>query len=81
MATNQTKLPSGLVAKDNLTFWKAAKDRMDRYAIAMSVINNSFNFVTDAKPLPTKSFELPNLEFTLQVPDHIDIQVAIKAKE
>lgn len=81
MQTNQTKMPSGPVAKNNLTFWKAAKDRMDRYAIAMSVINNSFNFVTEAKPLPTKTFALPNLEFTLHVPNNIDIQKAIEERK
>lgn len=77
MLTNQTRMPSGPVAKNNLTFWKEAKQRMDRYAIAMGVINNSFNFGTDEKPFPRQVFDLPSLQFTLHVPSYIDIQEAI----
>ena len=42
------KAMKGVVVKNNLSFWKKAKDEMDRYVTAMSVVNNCFNFLTDA---------------------------------
>ena len=77
MATNQVKMVKsmkGAVVKNNIKFWTEAKERMDKYATAMSVINNSFNFVTDAKPPKGKSFGLPNLELTLSVPASVDLK-------
>ena len=81
MATNQTGMiesMKGVVVKDNIAFWTEAKDRMERYVAAMTVINNCFNFVTNAKPPTAKSFGLPNLDLTLHVPSSIDIKKAIE---
>lgn len=58
--------------------WTKAKDELDRYATAMSVIGSRFNFVTKAKPPPAQSFGLPNLDLILHLPASVDIK-AIKA--
>ncbi len=71
MATNQAKMIKFMkkaVTKKSILFWTKAKEDMDRYCTAMSVINNSFNFVTEAKPPAAQSFHLPNIELTLHVP-------------
>ena len=75
----KSKVMRDKVVKDNLQFWTKAKEEMDRYAIAMSVINNSFNFQTEAKPSVGQSFKFKELEFTLRLPAHIDTK-AITAK-
>ena len=77
MATNQVtmvKHMKGVVVKNNVKFWKEAKERMDRYASAMNVINNSFNFVTDARPAEAQVFVLESLELTLHIPSTIDVK-------
>ena len=78
MAGNQdTMIKVGLkgaIVKDNIKFWKEAKERMDEYATAMSVINNCFNFVTEAKPPRGKPFGLPNLDLTLSILDSVDLK-------
>ena len=77
MATNQAtmvKQMKGVVVKNNVKFWKEAKERMDRYASAMNVINNSFNFVTDARPAEAQVFVLESLELTLHIPSTIDVK-------
>lgn len=56
------------VIKKNLKFWKEAKEDMDRYVTAMSVINNSFNFVTDATPPTSKSVRFEAIDLTLTLP-------------
>ena len=71
MAINQVKMikiMKEVVIKKSITFWTKAKEDMDHYCTAMSVINNCFNFVTEAKPPAAQSFNLPNLELTLHVP-------------
>ena len=77
MATNQAtmvKQMKGVVVKNNVKFWKEAKERMDRYASAMNVINNSFNFVTDARPAEAQVFGLESLKLTLHIPSTIDVK-------
>lgn len=79
MKTGQAKMVmmkgmKGSVVKNNIAFWKTAKDEMDRYVTAMSVINNCFNFVTEAKPPAAKSIKFANLEMELHVPAAIDIK-------
>lgn len=61
------------VSQDGIEFWTKAKDEMDRYASAMSVINNSFNFLTEAKPDKEKPFHMSHLNLTLSVPSFVDI--------
>ena len=81
MATNQAKMIThmkGVVVKNNIAFWTEAKERMERYVAAMTVINNCFNFVTDAKPPMAQSFGLPNIELTLHVPSTINVTKAIQ---
>ena len=80
MAKNQTKMVESLkeiVVGDNIAFWTKAKDEMDRYVIAMSAVNNCFNFVTEAKPPKAQSVELTGLGITLKVPKGVDVD-AIK---
>ena len=72
------KTMKGVVVKNNIKFWTEAKDRMERYVTAMSVINNCFNFVTNAKPPTAQSVGLPNLQLTLHVPSSINVKT-IKA--
>lgn len=68
------KTLKGRVVKDNIAMWTKAKDELDRYATAMSVINNRFNFVTKAKPPTAQSFGLPNLDLILHIPSSIDVK-------
>ena len=78
MAINQTEMIGSLpevVVGDNIAFWTKAKDDMDRYVIAMSQVNNCFNFVTEAKRPPTQSVELTGLGISLRVPRSIDVEV------
>jgi len=70
--TLKAKVMRDKVVKNNLEFWTKAKEDMDRYATAMSVINNSFNFETRARPSVGQSFTFKELEFTLRLPAHID---------
>ena len=64
----------GLVVKDNITFWTTAKEELDRYAIAMTSINNSFNFNTEAKPSSAQDIHLAKLDLTLHLPSTVDIK-------
>ena len=76
MATNHVKMVKtmkGVVVKNNIKFWSEAKERMEKYIASMSVINNCFNFVTDARPPKGQSFGLPNLELTLSVPASVKL--------
>ena len=68
------KSMKGNVVKDNITFWTKAKEELDRYAVAMSEVNNSFNFNTEAKPPSAQRFCLPNLDLTLHLPSTVDIK-------
>lgn len=82
MKTNQVKMlkhMKGAVVKNNIAFWTKAKDEMDRYVTAMSVVNNCFNFVTDAKPPAAKSINFANLELDLHIPATIDVSKALTA--
>ena len=73
------KYMKGAVVKNNIAFWTKAKDEMDRYVTAMSVVNNCFNFVTDAKPPAAKSINFANLELDLHIPATIDVSKALTA--
>ena len=77
MAKNQVtmvKHMKSVVVKNNIKFWSEAKGRMDKYATAMSVINNSFNFVTDAKRPRGQPVKLPNLDLTLSIPNGVNLK-------
>ena len=63
-----------LVVKDNIAFWTKAKVELDRYAVAMTSINNSFNFNTEAKPSSAQDFHLAKLDLTLHLPPTVDIK-------
>ena len=63
------------VYKDNISVWTKAKDELDRYATAMSVVNNSFNFVTNAKPPTGQSIKFANLDLELHLPAAVDVKV------
>jgi hypothetical protein len=62
------------VVQQNLKFWNESKDRMEKYATAMSVIGNCFNFVTKAKRPETKPVTLTKLDLTLHVPSTVDVK-------
>ena len=62
------------MVKNNIAFWKTAKDKIDRYVTAMSIINNCFNFVTKAKPPAAKLIKFANLDMEFHVPAAIDIK-------
>ena len=64
----------GTVVKNNITFWTKAKEELDRYAIAMSAINNSFNFKTEAKPPTAQPLDFAKLDLTLHLPSTVDIK-------
>ena len=75
MKTSQVvmlKTMKGVVIKNNLTFWTKAKADMDRYATAMSVINNSFNFVTEARRPNGEYLTLPAIDLTINLPPGVD---------
>ena len=77
MRVNQVAMLKGMkrvVVKDNLPFWKKAKDEMDRYITAMSVVNNCFNFLTDATPQAAQSIKFADLELDLHLPAAIDVK-------
>lgn len=64
----------GMVVKDNISFWKKAKEEMDCYVTAMSVINNCFNFTTAAKPPAGRAIKFANLDLEFHVPTDINIK-------
>ena len=77
MKTNHAVMIKGMkgkVCKDNIAYWNKTKDELDRYATAMSVINNCFNFVTDAKPPTAQSIKFANLDLDLHLPPAIDVK-------
>ena len=63
-----------LVMRDNIEFWKKAKDHMKDYATTMVAITNSFNFSATAIPLETQKCSLVNLQLTLNVPSSVNTQ-------
>ena len=77
MAKNQKLMIASLkdvIVGDNIKFWTKAKEEMDRYVIAMSEVNNCFNFVTEAKRPKTQPIELPGLGISLRVPKSVDVK-------
>ena len=64
----------GKVCKDNIAFWSKTKDELDRYVTAMSVINNCFNFVTNAQPPAAQSIKFANLDLDLHLPAFVDVK-------
>jgi hypothetical protein len=68
------ELIGNMAIKEDLKTWKIAKLQMENYADAMSVIGNTFNFVTGATPSTTQSVTLENLDITLPVPTSVDIK-------
>lgn len=63
----------GVVVKNNIAFWKKAKDKMDYYITAMSVINNCFNFTTDAKPPAAQTIKFASLKLEFHIPADINV--------
>ena len=61
------------VAELNKEFWTKAREDMDRYVQAMSVVNNCYNFETDAKGPEVKMVTYDKLDFVLHVPKSVDI--------
>ena len=77
MKTSQVKMLKGMkgaVCKNNIAFWSKTKDEMDRYVTAMSVINNCFNFVTNAKPPTAQSKKFANLDLELHLPASVNVK-------
>ena len=68
------------VCEDNIAYWTKTKDELDRYVTAMSVINNCFNFATNAKPPTGQSIKFANLDLNLHLPAAVDVK-AITDKE
>ena len=62
------------VVEDNIAHWTKAKNEMDRYATAMSMVNDTFYFSTEARQAAPKPFHLQNLGLTLQIPCTVDIK-------
>lgn len=65
---------SVLKGMKNIDLWTKAKDEMDRYVTAMGVINNCFNFTTDARPQDVQSIRFPTLELEFSIPAGINIK-------
>jgi hypothetical protein len=62
------------VVQQNLKFWSESKERMEKYATAMSVIGTSFNFVTRAKGPEKNPVQFTELDLTLNIPSTVDIK-------
>ena len=54
--------------EERVAYWTKAKQEIDQYAMAMSKINNSYNFVTKATPSEAQVVHYENLDITLRVP-------------
>ena len=80
MLKSKSKTMRSKAIENNIQFWTKAKDEMDRYVTAMSVINNSFNFQTEAKPPRAQSFGFKELEFSLSLPASINVKAITDGK-
>ena len=58
----------GAAMEERVAYWTKAKKEIDQYVMAMSKINNSYNFVTRATPTEMQLVEYENLDITLRVP-------------
>ena len=77
MKKNQALMIESLgetILKNNKEFWTKAKEEMDRYVVAMSAVNNCYNFVTDAKAPETQVVEYNQLDLSIRVPMSVDIK-------
>ena len=77
MKKNQALMIAALkdkIVKDNIDFWTKAKEEMDRYVVAMSAVNNCYNFVTEAKPSEVQKVEYKQLDIILRVPTSVQIK-------
>ena len=77
MKKNQALMIAALkdkIVKDNIDFWTKSKEEMDRYVVAMSAINNCYNFVTEAKPSEVQKVEYEQLDIIFRVPTSVQIE-------
>ena len=62
-------------AKDRIESWTKAKQALDRYASAVSMINNRFNFATEARPSSVQQFHFTTLDLVLKVPTSVHVNI------
>ena len=74
LSTNQQFMKTEKVAELNKEFWTKAKEDIDRYVQAMSVINNCYNFETDANGPELKMVTYDKLDFVLYVPTSVNTE-------